>query len=70
MASLFGAPSPSIPPMPPLPNRDDDEIKRRKEQERQARIRRTGMKDTIKTPNLGTLGEAPVKKPTLLGGGI
>lgn len=68
--TLFSPSKPSPPPLPPLAKRDDVEIKRRKEGERLARLRRKGLDDTILTSGLGASGTAPVSKKTLLGGGL
>jgi hypothetical protein len=45
---------------------------RRREAERQARLRRRGLRASILTSGLGDTGTAPVQRPSLLGqvGGI
>ena len=68
MSSLFSPPSaPSLPPPPPLPTPDDPEIQRRREAERQALLRRRGLRAGILTGGLGDTSPAPVQRPSLLG---
>ena len=68
MSSLFSPPSPpSVPPPPPLPTLDDPELQRRREADRQALLRRRGLRASILTGGLGDTGPAPVERPSLLG---
>ncbi len=67
MSSLFSPPSPSTPPPPPPPTVADPSVQQRKEDERQARLRRMGMRAAILTSGLGDTSAAPVNRPTLLG---
>jgi hypothetical protein len=68
MSSLFSPPSPPAPlPPPPVPSVDDPEAQRRRETERQALLRRRGMRAGILTSGLGDTSPAPVQRPTLLG---
>jgi hypothetical protein len=68
MSSLFSPPSPpSLPPPPPLPTPDDPEVKRRREAERLALLRRRGYRASILTGGLGDTRPAPVERPNLLG---
>jgi hypothetical protein len=69
MSSLFSPPSPPAPPPPPPPppTIDDPEVQRRAEEERQARLRRMGMRAAILTSGLGDTSPTPVARPTLLG---
>jgi hypothetical protein len=67
MSSLFSPPSPPIPPPPPPPTVADPSVQQRKEEERQARLRRMGMRAAILTSGLGDTSTAPVSRPTLLG---
>jgi hypothetical protein len=71
MSSLFATPKPPAPPPPP-PTVEDPEVMRRREAERQARLRRRGLRASILTSGLGDTGTAPVQRPSLLGqvGGI
>ena len=68
MGSLFSPPKPpSPPPLPPPPTLEDPELKRKKEEERLARVRRKGRGDTILTSGLGVVGDEPTNRKTLLG---
>jgi len=68
MTSLFSPPSPPAPPPPPpMPAVDDAEARRRREMERQALLRRRGMRASILTGGLGDTRPAPVDRPALLG---
>ena len=68
MTSLFSPPSPPVPPPPPpLPSLDDAEARRRREMERQAMLRRRGMRASILTSGLGDTSPTPVERPALLG---
>ncbi len=69
MSSLFSPPSPPAPPPPPpaSPTVADPSVQQRKEEERQARLRRMGMRSAILTGGLGDTRSAPVDRPTLLG---
>ncbi len=68
---VFGAET--APPLPPLPKRDDPEVKRRREEERLARRRRRGHGSTILTGGAGDLSggvsrlafSGPNGKPTV-----
>ena len=68
MSSLFSPPSPPMPPpLPPIPGADDEEVRRRREIERQALLRRRGMRAGILTGGLGDVRPTPVDRPALLG---
>lgn len=60
--------SPAPQPLQPLPTPEDPAIAERKRREREAAKNRKGRGSTIITGGLGDPGEAPVQRPTLLGG--
>lgn len=67
-ASLFSSPKiPSPPPLPPLPDPNAEEIKRKRKEALTAALRRKGILSTVKTSGLGDTSEAEVKRATLLG---
>jgi hypothetical protein len=66
MSSLFSPPAPAAPPPLPAPIVDPAE-QRRKEEERQAELRRRGMRGSILTSGLGDTRQTPVQRPNLLG---
>ena len=66
--SFFSPPKPpQIQPLPPLPDPNAAEIKRKRKESQQAAQRRKGFFSTIKTSGLGDTSEANVKRVTLLG---
>ena len=68
--SLFSSPTPSVPELPPLPDRNAEEIARKRKETVSAAKRRSGRASTRLSGGLGDPSEANVERPALtrLGG--